>query len=258
MYEIIKIANEPISDKEKEQKIRNYLSEQLLDPKAAAEYMNISHVTFYNRVHKGEIQAIADRYLKSDLEAYLQKDKIDRNKVNHRYASKSNATPTDFKKSGFLVKLKKQGKIYVYIKKGVTVPGKGQRHKTIHSFGPLPEALKQLQYYLDTPNEIPSTLTQEGFDRSDIKKWHKELSELNSINIGEKPTLREVLSATRQPGITLASIAKKIPSINLEQLSAALKKAGWEYNRETKNWLFQGQGEKPLDQSIFDFVDKTK
>ncbi|MCM3191426.1 helix-turn-helix domain-containing protein [Bacillus subtilis] len=179
MDKIINIANEPISDKEKADKIRSYLSDQLIDSKSAAKYLGISRTTFYSKVEEGKILPVADRYLKSDLDNYLKTKDIDRSKVNIRYNStesiKSDLSKSN-KKSGFLAKVKSKGQTYIYLKRAVTVPGKGQRHKTIHSFGPLPKAIEELEKFLTHPNEIPSSLKEAGFGQSDIRKWIDDLN----------------------------------------------------------------------------------
>ncbi|KIU09838.1 hypothetical protein SC09_contig10orf00007 [Bacillus subtilis] len=176
MDKIINIANEPISDKEKADKIRSYLSDQLIDSKSAAKYLGISRTTFYSKVEEGKILPVADRYLKSDLDKYLKTKDIDKSKVNIRYNSKSDSSRSS-KKSGFLAKVKSKGQTYIYLKRAVTIPGKGQRHKTIHSFGSLPKAIEELEKFLTHPNEIPSSLKEAGFGQSDIQKW---LDDLNS------------------------------------------------------------------------------
>lgn len=79
-----------------------------------------------------------------------------------------------------------------------------------------------------------------------------------NFEIDEKATIRSILKALRTEGVKTGDVAKAIPGISEKPFRNALKAAGWEFsNQAPKGWHFVGEGEKPLDKSIFDFVNKS-
>ncbi|MCY8478078.1 helix-turn-helix domain-containing protein [Bacillus atrophaeus] len=172
MDKIIEIANQPISYREKAEKIRAYLADQLIDSSSAAKYVGVSRPTFNIKVKSKEIPSVGDRYLKSDLDRFLSTYDPQKDKIGRRRPSGD--------KTGFLHQYKSNGQTYVYLKKLVTVPDEGQKQVTIHSFGTLQNALEQLNNFLDNPNEIPSSIKKAGFDQSDMKNWIENLNQENN------------------------------------------------------------------------------
>lgn len=79
-----------------------------------------------------------------------------------------------------------------------------------------------------------------------------------NFEIDEKATIRSILIALRTEGVKTGDVAKAIPGISEKPFRNALKAAGWEFsNQAPKGWHYVGEGEKPLDKSIFDFVNKS-
>lgn len=71
--------------------------------------------------------------------------------------------------------------------------------------------------------------------------------------------IKEILAELRKENQTVAVIAKTIEGISEKPLRNALKVAGYEYsNQNPKGWKFIGEGEEPLDKSIFDYVRKNR
>lgn len=78
-----------------------------------------------------------------------------------------------------------------------------------------------------------------------------------SVTMGGRPlTIREILEALKQ-GKALANIAKEL-TVGKEKLSKALQKAGYEYNRGNRKWVFAETGEEPLNQDYTDFVESRR
>ncbi|CAI6329385.1 hypothetical protein ACR6EC_22325 [Bacillus subtilis] len=78
------------------------------------------------------------------------------------------------------------------------------------------------------------------------------------INLDEKVSMQSIVDALSKKGVTVSDIAKIIPGLSEASLRDALKAAEYEYDRSLKMWYFVGEGEKPSEQSIFDFVEKPK
>lgn len=77
------------------------------------------------------------------------------------------------------------------------------------------------------------------------------------MTIDERATIGSILKALAE-GFTTAEIAKQIPGISEKPLRNALKEAGYEFrNYGQKGWFFVGEGEEPLDKSIFDYVKRS-
>jgi hypothetical protein len=76
------------------------------------------------------------------------------------------------------------------------------------------------------------------------------------MTIDERATIGSILKALAE-GFTTAEIAKRISGISEKPLRQALKAAGYEFrNSGQKGWFFVGEGEEPLDKSIFDYVKR--
>jgi hypothetical protein len=77
------------------------------------------------------------------------------------------------------------------------------------------------------------------------------------MTIDERATIGSILKALAE-GFTTAEIAKRISGISEKPLRQALKAAGYEFrNSGQKGWFFVGEGEEPLDKSIFDYVKRS-
>jgi hypothetical protein len=75
--------------------------------------------------------------------------------------------------------------------------------------------------------------------------------------IDERATIGSILKALSE-GFKTAEIAKQIAGISEKPLRNALKEAGYEFrNFGQKGWFFVGEGEEPLDKSIFDYVKRS-
>lgn len=78
------------------------------------------------------------------------------------------------------------------------------------------------------------------------------------FNIDEKVSIESILIALETEGVKTGDVAKAIPGISEKPLRNALKAAGYEFrNQAPKGWYFIGEGEKPLNRSIFDYVNKS-
>lgn len=77
------------------------------------------------------------------------------------------------------------------------------------------------------------------------------------ITKGE-PIIKNILEALREEGVKTSDIAKSIPNLSEKPFRAALKKAGYTFNNTSpKGWHYNGEGEEPLEKSIFDFVKRS-
>jgi hypothetical protein len=75
--------------------------------------------------------------------------------------------------------------------------------------------------------------------------------------IDERTTIGSILKALSE-GFRTTDIAKRISGISEKTLRQALKAAGYEFrNYGQKGWFFVGEGEEPLDKSIFDYVKRS-
>jgi hypothetical protein len=75
------------------------------------------------------------------------------------------------------------------------------------------------------------------------------------MNVDQKASIRSILEVLAQEGIKTGDVAKQIPGISEKPFRNALKEAGYEFrNSGQKGWFFIGEGEEPLDKSIFDYV----
>lgn len=73
------------------------------------------------------------------------------------------------------------------------------------------------------------------------------------MSVDEQATIRSILEALSKEGTAL--VAKQIQGISEKSFRTALKTAGYDYNNKTpKGWHYVGEGEQPLDKSIFDYV----
>ena len=76
-----------------------------------------------------------------------------------------------------------------------------------------------------------------------------------NFNIDEKSTIGSILDALKVEGVKTGDVAKVIKGISEKPLRNALKQAGYEFqNKVPKGWYFIGEGEQPLNHSIFDYV----
>ena len=77
------------------------------------------------------------------------------------------------------------------------------------------------------------------------------------MSIDEKATIGSILATLKQEGVTTGVVAKQINGLSEKPFRKALKAAGYEFsNKVPKGWHFIGEGEEPLDKSIFDFVER--
>lgn len=75
--------------------------------------------------------------------------------------------------------------------------------------------------------------------------------------IDEKVTIGSIMSALKE-GNKAEEIAKTIDGISQKPLLKALKDAGYVYsNKAPKGWYYVGEGEEPLDKSIFEYVKSS-
>ncbi len=73
------------------------------------------------------------------------------------------------------------------------------------------------------------------------------------MKIDETVTLRSILNALKDSNVS--DVAKQIDGISKDPLGNALNAAGYKYRSTTpRGWAFVGDGDEPLDKSIFDFV----
>jgi hypothetical protein len=67
--------------------------------------------------------------------------------------------------------------------------------------------------------------------------------------------IKELLEELKNPGEKVATIAKRIEGISEKKLANALRGAGYTFsNQAPKGWHYAGDGEEPLEKSIFDYV----
>ncbi len=75
------------------------------------------------------------------------------------------------------------------------------------------------------------------------------------MSVDQKASIRSILEGLAQEGVKTGDVAKQIPGISEKPFRHALKEAGYEFrNSGQKGWFFIGEGEEPLDKSIFDYV----
>lgn len=75
-----------------------------------------------------------------------------------------------------------------------------------------------------------------------------------NLEIDERATIGSILEAIRS-GNKAEHVAKAINGISQKPLLRALKDAGYMYsNKIPKGWHYVGEGEQPLNKSIFDYV----
>ncbi|MFD4930137.1 hypothetical protein ACFWMS_14615 [Peribacillus butanolivorans] len=68
--------------------------------------------------------------------------------------------------------------------------------------------------------------------------------------------IKEVLDELFMKGNTVAKIAKNKAKIGEEKLKEALHNARYGYhNKNPKGWFYAGEGEQPLYQSVFEFIN---
>lgn len=73
------------------------------------------------------------------------------------------------------------------------------------------------------------------------------------MEINETATIRSILNALKDSNVS--DVAKQIDGISKDPLGSALNVAGYKYRSVTpRGWAFVGDGNEPLDKSIFDFV----
>ncbi|WP_049684061.1 hypothetical protein [Peribacillus loiseleuriae] len=78
------------------------------------------------------------------------------------------------------------------------------------------------------------------------------------MSADQKASIRSILEILAQEGIKTGDVAKQIPGISEKPFRNALKEAGYEFrNSGQKGWFFIGEGEEPLDKSIFDYVKSS-
>lgn len=75
--------------------------------------------------------------------------------------------------------------------------------------------------------------------------------------IDEKVTIGSIMNALKE-GNKAEQIAKTIDGISQKPFLKALKDAGYVYsNKAPKGWYYVGEGEEPLNKSIFDYVKSS-
>jgi hypothetical protein len=78
------------------------------------------------------------------------------------------------------------------------------------------------------------------------------------MNVDQKASIRSILEVLAQEGVKTGDVAKQLPGISEKPFRNALKEAGYEFrNSGQKGWFFIGEGEEPLDKSIFDYVKNS-
>ncbi|MGM0879077.1 MAG: hypothetical protein ACQEWV_31675 [Bacillota bacterium] len=78
------------------------------------------------------------------------------------------------------------------------------------------------------------------------------------MSVDQKASMRSILEVLTQEGVKTGDVAKQIPGISEKPFRNALKEAGYEFrNSGQKGWFFIGEGEEPLDKSIFDYVKSS-
>ncbi|WP_028394040.1 hypothetical protein [Bacillus cihuensis] len=78
------------------------------------------------------------------------------------------------------------------------------------------------------------------------------------MSVDQKASIRSILDVLAQEGVKTGDVAKQIPGISEKPFRNALKEAGYEFrNTGKKGWFFIGEGEEPLDKSIFDYVKSS-
>jgi len=78
------------------------------------------------------------------------------------------------------------------------------------------------------------------------------------MSVDQKASIRSILEVLAQEGVKTGDVAKQIPGISEKPFRNALKEAGYEFrNSGQKGWFFIGEGEEPLDKSIFDYVKSS-
>ncbi|MGM0879136.1 MAG: hypothetical protein ACQEWV_31985 [Bacillota bacterium] len=78
------------------------------------------------------------------------------------------------------------------------------------------------------------------------------------MKVDQKASIRSILEVLAQEGVKTGDVAKQIPGISEKPFRNALKEAGYEFrNSGQKGWFFIGEGEEPLDKSIFDYVKSS-
>ncbi len=78
------------------------------------------------------------------------------------------------------------------------------------------------------------------------------------MSVDQKASIRSILEGLAQEGVKTGDVAKQIPGISEKPFRNALKEAGYEFrNSGQKGWFFIGEGEEPLDKSIFDYVKSS-
>jgi hypothetical protein len=75
------------------------------------------------------------------------------------------------------------------------------------------------------------------------------------MSVDQKASIGSILEVLAQEGVKTGDVAKQIPGISEKPFRNALREAGYEFrNSGQKGWFFIGEGEEPLDKSIFDYV----
>lgn len=79
-----------------------------------------------------------------------------------------------------------------------------------------------------------------------------------SFKIDDAATLGSILNALKMEGVKTGDIAKVIDGISEKPLRRALKEAGYVFqNKAPKGWIYIGEGEEPLNHSVFDYVKRN-
>lgn len=78
-----------------------------------------------------------------------------------------------------------------------------------------------------------------------------------NFRIDENVTIGSVLAALKIEGVKTGDVAKAIAGISEKPLRSALKNAGYSFsNQVPRGWRYVGEGEEPVDTSIFDYVKR--
>lgn len=76
------------------------------------------------------------------------------------------------------------------------------------------------------------------------------------MNIDERASISSILDALKSSGIS--QVAKQIEGISKDPLGKALNAAGYSYSSaKPRGWHFVGEGDEPLEKSIFDYVKRS-
>lgn len=69
--------------------------------------------------------------------------------------------------------------------------------------------------------------------------------------------IKDILAELAKPGEKVSLLAKRIDGVSEKKLGKSIRDAGYSFDNRTKVWSYTGEGEEPLDRSIFDYVNRS-